>query len=261
MAAVMSANKQLTHLLLERGALADTPNGNGNTALMQATYQGLPDIALLLLEKGANINAKNNEGWTPLMTAAMAEYTNTQSQTLSPDSNQQWIQHQQQQRILQLKIQERHNITQFLLNNGANIDARDNQGRTALMYACWHWSADGLIGYSGATHATLLMERGADVYAKDRDGRTPLLYAIQRGHQQTAHRLLEMGAYIDACDTDGKTALMIATQTGDYISVRMLLEHGANVHAISAEGSSALDYAQKGGHTLIAELLLSHKPE
>ena len=54
-----------------------------------------------------------------------------------------------------------------LMDNGADVNAKDKKGRTILMYAAVH-------GY--AEIAKLLMDNGAEVNAKDKDGMTALMY-------------------------------------------------------------------------------------
>ncbi len=68
-----------------------------------------------------------------------------------------------------------------LLKQGADVDARDEQGWTAL---CWA---------AGAGHVQLvqlLLEHGADVFATGRDRRTPYLIALAACRKDAA-RLLQ----------------------------------------------------------------------
>ena len=55
--------------LLQNGASPDTPDRNGNSALMTAVQIGFNEGALLLLSEGASINRGNNRGETPLIIA------------------------------------------------------------------------------------------------------------------------------------------------------------------------------------------------
>lgn len=60
----------------------------------------------------------------------------------------------------------------MLIENGANIDAIDNNGDTPLSVASW----------SGSEHVVgLLLERGANVNDKNNDGATPLHQAVAQG--------------------------------------------------------------------------------
>ena len=72
-----------------------------------------------------------------------------------------------------------------LLGQGVDVNATDNFGMTALMYA-----AD--LGRTDI--AGLLIDNGADVNAVDNYGRTALMHAIDNGHTETAKLLKEKGA-------------------------------------------------------------------
>lgn len=72
-----------------------------------------------------------------------------------------------------------------LINKGADINAKDNDGKTALIYA-----AD-----KGHTEiATLLIDKGANVNAKSNGGKTALMLARAIGHEDIVQLLKAHGA-------------------------------------------------------------------
>lgn len=71
-------------------------------------------------------------------------------------------------------------IVEHLLDNGANVNHADADGRTALSVAAL--CAPSNHGY--ATVVSILLDRGASVDHQDREGMTPLLVAAFEGHRQ-----------------------------------------------------------------------------
>ena len=95
------------------------------------------------------------------------------------------------------------------LRSGADVNARDAQGRTALFYINSFCPQKDL-------KAKLLIEAGADVNARDAQGLTPLLalpyvhdlsIPQQRSCAPVIRLLAEAGADLNACDPAGFTRL------------------------------------------------------
>ena len=90
-----------------------------------------------------------------------------------------------------------------LLDNGADVNATDKDGRTALMFA-----------RAFPEVSKLLLDRGASVNASDVHGRTALMYATRAGYLQTATVLLDAKADTSAVDKNGATATRHAGRRG-----------------------------------------------
>ncbi|MDY6985652.1 MAG: ankyrin repeat domain-containing protein [Candidatus Thermoplasmatota archaeon] len=124
-----------------------------------------------------------------------------------------------------------------LIAKGADVNARNKWGATALMYA---------VNHSGSVEvAKILIENGADVNARDNNGETALIDATDRGNREMVKLLLESGADVNARTNDGVTALTYATARRNRDLVRLLLENGADVDIKDEKGDTALDYASK----------------
>ncbi len=103
--------------------------------------------------------------------------------------------------------------------NGAEVNTKDNDGWTALMWAA----------RNGHTEiAELLLKHGAEVNAKNNDGETAFIYAVLRVNVDVAELLLRQGADINAKDCGGKTALHLAAEGGNVEAAQFLMRHGAN---------------------------------
>jgi ankyrin repeat protein len=74
---------------------------------------------------------------------------------------------------------------QALLTQGADVNAKDKGGFTALMDAAWE-------GHTDTVQA--LLAQGADVNAKNKNGDTALMLAKEGGHKEIVHILKEAGA-------------------------------------------------------------------
>jgi ankyrin repeat protein len=144
--------------------------------LLDASINGDLEKAIWAIEKGADVDAKHNEGNTPL--------------------------HWKGQTPLCLASWKRHDsIVSLLLENGANVNVKDEDGCTPLHFASME-GQDAVV--------SLLLENGADVNAKNDYGNTPLHKAGYNGHEAVVSLLLEKGADRNITNYYGKTPLQIA---------------------------------------------------
>ncbi len=132
------------------------------------------------------------------------------------------------------------------LDKGIDINAKDNDGWTALMYAA--------IGHKDI--AELLLAHRANVNAKDNKGNTALWFAAEKGRKEIVEMLLKASADVNAKNVYGQTALMNAASRGYKDIVQMLIAKGADVNAKDKYGGTALRYAALYGHKDIVQMLI-----
>jgi ankyrin repeat protein len=72
-----------------------------------------------------------------------------------------------------------------LIEAGADVNAKDRQGKTALVVASEKGHLDSV---------KILLDNGADVNAKTKDGCTALMFAENIGHREVVRILKEAGA-------------------------------------------------------------------
>jgi Ankyrin repeats (3 copies) len=106
-----------------------------------------------------------------------------------------------------------------LIAAGANLNARDAQGRTPLLQA-----ADAGRG----SIVTLLLKAGADVDASDSNGLTPLIAAARLADEDLARSLLDAGADPGMRHRAFGTALDVAERGASQALVQLLRERGAH---------------------------------
>jgi hypothetical protein len=136
-------------------------------------------------------------------------------------------------------------IIEFLLHNGADVQARGLWGMTALHWAAWH-------GYAERTEQ--LLQHRAQIEATDDFGRTPLLVA----HAAAAEKLLAAHANWLALDKYGNNSLHYAAEDGPH-HLELLFRAGFNVvDARNNAGLTPLHFATLAGNADSARWLLDH---
>lgn len=133
------------------------------------------------------------------------------------------------------------------VKSGINVNAKDENGRTALMFASFN---------GHASTVSFLLKHGARVNDSDINRRSALIYAASGPYHQTVQELINAGAEIDARDNvEGFTALMFAAAEGQIEVVRTLISAGANKNIKDKDGDRAVDFAGKNGHKKVVKLL------
>ena len=114
------------------------------------------------------------------------------------------------------------NIIYRLLQEGVDINAKDEDGITALMWA---------ICKGNIEIIQMLLKKGADVNAKDENGVSALALSVMSPsrwrQKEIVSILLEKGADVNAIDNFGLTAVMWAYKKGNVDLVSMLRDKGS----------------------------------
>ncbi|MEO5633799.1 ankyrin repeat domain-containing protein [Gaiella sp.] len=172
-----------------------------------------------------------------------------------------------------------------LLARGADVDERDDGGRTAVTAAAYAGSAATVRLLVGAgadvdildgTRSNAFLALGEtgdvsvleevlpgepDVTLTNRFGGTALIPAAERGHVSMVRALLEKtDVDVDHVNDLGWTALLEAVVLGSggpehQEIVRLLIEAGADRSIADNAGVTALEHARANGYTAIAAIL------
>ena len=140
-------------------------------------------------------------------------------------------------------------VVRALVEQGADVTARQGDGATAL-----HWAAY----WNEAEPAGLLIEAGAEVNAANDLGVTPLWAAAENGSAAMTRRLLEAGADPNLPLLSGETPLLTAARVGAADVAGLLLEAGADSDATAGRSQTALMWAVSQRHPGVVDVLLAH---
>jgi ankyrin repeat protein len=148
-------------------------------------------------------------------------------------------------------------IAQKLLESGAQVDAINQSGQTAIMLAA-------AKGYRETTK--LLHQYSASIDTKDFNERNPLIHAASNGKSLVVQYLLEQGAdyQVNALDLQGNggTALIHAARGGHLDVLRLLLKKSVNLNeAELTKRRTALMEASVRGHRESVLFLLDQGAE
>lgn len=114
------------------------------------------------------------------------------------------------------------------VTEGADLDARDPDGKTALILAAENGRSAVITNLLGGVTNWNALAVPADSELRDRSGNTALLAAAGKNRAHAVGWLLMMGADGEARTPEGETALMLAARRGSLATVRVL-SNGGNV--------------------------------
>lgn len=221
---------ELALQLLARGIDPNCRDQQGDSPLcLLGPRHGLT-LAQALLVLGANPEQSSRDGQTPLGRALVQKQADLAYLLNWPD----WPLPGRPLRDADLvdaaKVGDLESVSK-LLDLGLHIDARDQQGCSALLRA------------AGGGHQALLellLARGADAGLPAHNFATPLSAAIVARRDRATERLLEHGVNINQPAQDGLTPLMLAAAMGATDLVDRLLAAGADANLQDRFGNTAL---------------------
>lgn len=150
---------------------------------------------------------------------------------------------------LMLAIDAQHlSLMKVLSEAGANVEATDANGNTALHYAA----------KSGSIAAVRALAKVASVMVVNKDGETPLFAVVRRNQQAMARALIgvlkskaDQTAFVNRTDKDGMTAFALAAKFGSHDVLDSLAEAGATY------SEKDLVLAEEGDHLAVAQWLVA----
>lgn len=259
--------RDVAQLLISKGADINTKNNFGNTPLMIA-FQNFPEIAELLISKGADIYVKNRGGTTTLDYAAALGKQKIVELIVSKG-----IDIASKNKALMAAASSGQKDTAgFLISNGASVAYnKGHHGKTPLMEASerGHYGIAELLisagadvnakDYDGITPLIFTLKYGKREYASGSDGKVPPAYYTElTGRKKVAELLIEKGADVNVTDYKGQTPLMYTAINDIKELAELLISKGAFTNLKDDLGNTALSYARKNKNTEIAKLITSN---
>jgi len=186
----------------------------------------------ILIRKGVDVNCKEKDTHiTPLMALAITDK--------------------------KLKIKGMNKIIfemfKLLLDAGADINSKDVEGKSALMY---------ILSTKKATVKLieLLIRYGAYINSLCKSGKSPLIYACKGNNRYVLNFLLKSHADINVISKDGKPLLCHATMNGCMFLSQYLIENNLtkDINFVDKDYETPLMYAVKSKNVNLVQFLLEN---
>lgn len=225
------------NLLLANEAKVDLVDKAGSTPLKAALERRHYDAALLLANNGAKVDVF--DAATLGLTAKLGLLLKSDPKLIAArDAAQRTPLHW-------AAMRSQTDTAQFLLDNGAEVDARDENERTPLICA----------GRSKPEVARLLLEHKADIDASDKDGHC-LLEEAMSTYTREQFKLIE------SYRRKGSSELTEAISAGDATKVQGLLDGDPQLVRTRDElAATPLHWAAAKGSVLMVRILIQYKAD
>lgn len=219
--------------LLKLGTDPDLPDDEGRSAIMVALWEGHTAVVKAIIESGRSIDKvivnEAKEGRTentPLLFAVALG---------------------------------RHQMVDFLLQNGADVNAL---GKIYERAETGGLTLKGTVSPLGLAMSKFnrmsvmhLLDRNPKLDVNNHLGESPLHVAVRYGTIENLYQLLRRKPDLNFRNTAGQTAMDAAVEMGREAQVKALIGGGADINAADADGMTPVMSACRRGNLALLKLL------
>ncbi|XP_054289486.1 protein phosphatase 1 regulatory subunit 12B-like isoform X3 [Macrosteles quadrilineatus] len=239
LAACAAGDKEEVLRLLEQGAVIDTVNVDGLSALHQACIDDNLDMVEFLVKHGADVNKGDNEGWTPLHATASCGFISIAKFLIEHGANVASVNNDGELPVDIAESDEMEDmLQQHIDEQGIDCDEARNEEERMMLKDAREWLAMGEIR--------------EELHSKTRA--SALHVAAAKGYINVIELLLQAGADVDTQDADGWTPLHAAAHWGQKESCEMLIQHMCDMDTKNLVGQTAFDVADSEMVKVLEEL-------
>lgn len=226
-------------------------DGSGNTPLHYAAEWKYDSAVISLIERGALVNAKNSNGETPVFAAIKADSPMTieilHQKGAVLDTNDALARDNLGNTPVHACVRwNAKNSIRMVTELGSQINAQNISGKSALSDAA----------RSGKREmAVLLLELGADVNSTDSTGKTPLFDAVENNDEKLVNLLLKNGANPSIQEMYGRNAYHEAALSANIEIIDAVRKAGGNPLSRDVKGDSPFSLVLNSNIQIIEAVL------
>ncbi|XP_055707282.1 transient receptor potential cation channel subfamily A member 1 isoform X3 [Phlebotomus papatasi] len=262
--AVHGGDIKAVELCLKSGAKISTQQHDLSTPVHLACAQGALDIVKLMFtlqpkEKKISLSCTDVQKMTPLHCASMFDHPDIVEYLVANGADINALDKEHRSPLLLAASRGGWRTVHSLIRLGANISLKDANNRNVLHLVIMNGGrleefAMEVSKTQSQTHLLQLLNE------KDNTGCSPLHYASREGHIKSLENLIRLGACINLKNNNNESPLHFAARYGRFNTVRQLLDSEKGTFIINesdGEGLTPLHIASQQGHTRVVQLLLN----
>ncbi|XP_012518560.1 PREDICTED: transient receptor potential cation channel subfamily A member 1 [Propithecus coquereli] len=257
--AVQSGDLEMIKMCLDNGAHIDLMENGRCMALHFAATQGATEIVKLMISSYSGstniVNAVDGNQETLLHRASLFDHHELADYLISVGADINSIDCEGRSPLILATASASWNIVNLLLSKGARVDIKDHYGRNFL-----HLTVQQPYGLKNLRPEFMQMQHIKElVMDEDNDGCTPLHYACREGVPVSVNNLLDFNVSIHSKSKDKKSPLHFAASYGRINTCQRLLQDISDTRLLNEgdlHGMTPLHLAAKNGHDKVVQLLL-----